>query len=541
MNVAMIALVIAGPPEDAVRITAPADVVALIAADYATIPEHDRPFMRYVWLPPWLDTHQAARAVAYTANATSRAAILIEPDVATDVYFRYDLRRLVDDIDDLSEYIRVWDEIALLDPRFYAAVEVLVGVNVKRHDGHVFFDCPTCAKRYKSTKFGEQTKCLACGTKYAIPGKFAAIKAGRQLAPHLGLDQIGGLVVLSGVATPVVTADVFVRYALSSIDGGRYYDLVGIERNPRRGTARDAYLRSLGADAKLSEELLALRRVGLSNSGVVGEKPRVVERLQGAVGDVWITYDIEDDSDRLDVTKSVFYNLADFVGNHDAEEVISERQNGLHLFALFDARGNLQDEVPGPKSLPRGGGSGTKRLNIIDCTICHAVEDGLRSAPNHVALYLSKRLDVFQVDAHDVLDEKLRKVASQFRGNLDRELQLGRDAYSVATFRVVKNFGIRPEGRPVQSVGADVGHIYNDYRWDRVDPQRAALELGWKCESNEQATRVLNDLLPKTAGTDGISLTSFAAGALIDGNSVGRTDFDREYAEIAFEAAEAVK
>ena len=116
------------------------------------------------------------------------------------------------------------------------------------------------------------------------------------------------------MATPIVSADVFVTYALTTIDGGRYYDLVGIS-----GLNKEQFLATLGADSKVSERLLALRRVAVTSSGVMGDKPRVIERIQGAVGDVYGSYDIDDDSDRLDLDKHVFYNLADF--EHDARGV----------------------------------------------------------------------------------------------------------------------------------------------------------------------------------------------------------------------------
>ena len=119
------------PPEGVEKVTAPKDVVAVVAADLAALPEHDRLFMRYVWLPPWIETNSAARAVVFTANTTSRASILVDA-FATDVYIRYDLRELVDDHSkDLVEFMRVWDQIALLDSRFYAGVEILVGVDAK--------------------------------------------------------------------------------------------------------------------------------------------------------------------------------------------------------------------------------------------------------------------------------------------------------------------------------------------------------------------------------------------------------------------------
>ncbi len=527
--------------EGVTKVTAPKDAVAVVAADLAATDEHDRPYQRYIWLPPWIETNSAARATVFAVNTTSRASILVQPVIATDVYIRYDLRQLVDDHDDdLARFTRVWDEVSLLDSRFYAAVEILIGVDVVRQHGKSFFSCPRCGKRYQTTKTSGLCKCSQCATRFRIPGDHNP-KAGhgRQLAPHLGLDQIGGLVLLSGIATPIVSADVFVTYALSAIDGGRYYDLVGIS-----GLNKRQWLATLGANQKLSENLLALRRSAITSSGVMGDKPRVVERIQGAVGDAYGTYDIADDSDRLDLDKHVFYNLAGFVGNHDAEEWIAERQNGLHVFALFDATGVLQTEVPpeialahnrpGPRSLPRGGGAGTKRLNIIDCTLCHASADGWQPFANEVAD--NKRLDVFDDfngrDRHEIL----RVLASQYRGDLDKQLADARDDYSLAVFSLVEDFGVTPKDRPVQIVGSDIGDIYNDYYWDRVDPQRAAFELGYDCADNDTATRLLVELVSDDTPVEGISFESYAIGRLKEGKSVRRRDFDRELPEILFRA-----
>ena len=196
----------------------------------------------------------------------------------------------------------------------------------------------------------------------------------------------------------------------------------------------------------------------------------------------------------------------------------------------------LAHNRPGPRALVRGGGAGTKRLNIIDCTICHSSEDGFRSVANEVAL--NGRLDIFDdFDGRD-RDEILRKLASQYRGNLDQHISNARDKYSLAVFSITQPFGkeagqpLKPADMPVQLVGQDIANIYNDFYWDRVDPQRAVFKLGYKTPDNTVATRFLNQIVPDELNVQGISLESYAIGRLKDGHSVRRTDFDRELSGI---------
>jgi len=533
---------ITGPPAEPVRVTGPSDVVALVAADLATVSEHRQAGMVYVAVPPWMEANAAARAVTYTMNSVGRASTLVHPDIATDKYLRFDLLKLVDKIEDFADFAGTFSRMALLDPRYYAQVEVVFGVNVNHEaEGGTHFDCPFCGKRHKSSAHGKAVSCLECKKRFRVPsanGK--AIEANRQLAPHLGLEQVGGLVLLSGSATPIISADVLIYHGLTQVDDiGFYYELKGID-----GLTLDELLETLGVNQKLSEDLLAARFAAMNHSGVTG-KVRAVELIQGAVGTVTISLDFADNSDffafvedvAANLEKNPFYNILDF--KHDASEVIYEQSNGLHGFWIGDGAGAIADSVPDniayaerprPRTLARGGGFGTARLQPgLDCFVCHAkgTFSGMQPVKNDLAS--PNGFDIYDDLGQKFTEDAIRILASRYGGTLDRELQLIRDDYSLAMFQLVEAFDVQPETEVVNVVAQDVVGIFHDYN-DLVDCQRMLLELGYKFASNPEAIAWLEGYLPRKFGS--------AVARILDGQAVPRNDANRELAEVAFEIYE---
>ena len=164
-----------------------------------------------------------------------------------------------------------------------------------------------------------------------------------------------------------MTLDVFLQFSLSVLDGGEYYNLADVPKT------KAEFLKSIGANEGLSEELLAARRAGMIESQVTG-KPRVVQITNSLLGDLWTTFDIADN--KVGVKNHPIYSLGDFI--HDAEEIIWTRSNGMFGYVLFSADGIRQDDVPPEiahdhtRPAPH-----TSRLeSAISCIACHGYHPG---------------------------------------------------------------------------------------------------------------------------------------------------------------------
>lgn len=479
------------------RVAVPRDAVGWAVADIVTVPEHSRRYQRYLWVPPWLD-YDAVRVTNYAINLSvgSKARSLTYPElVANGWLLRYDLRHLAPKEHDLARVIRVWDSHAFDDP---------------------FFHVPQ-----------------------------VAIDAGKDAiaAPHLDDDAYGVLLNETHSAAPILRADWFVAQALSTIDGGRYYDWMGYRRSSRGElkpgeTELKALLADQGVDEELAKRVGGVERVAMFRSNVTG-KPRRVDRFQGAggrsgTGAVWVTRDIADD--KSDVPHHPIYNLLSFQIN--GAETIYELPNGLHGFALTDNRDNLVDEVPPNLAVdhtipsPVAGGPGTARLqSAISCIRCHSDSDGLKPAPNDVRKLLDSGLDVFddvgkfggrQLTREEAIDE----LGGLYGGDFTRRLRLGRDDYAGAIHLATK--GMSPREAAVK-----LSAIYSQVTWQPVDAEMAAMSLGYMLtEGTGEA--LLAKILPPTKphlNQDGLPVAQEdpTVGALKAGITVNVADWERVY------------
>src|SRR5687767_6998937 len=91
----------------------PRDAQALALADLAGVPPGDRPFMRYVYNRGGQINN--ARMVSLTVNVPSRAALIAKPAIVAPIVSRIDLRKYARTVDDLKEWLELWEEFAF-DP-----------------------------------------------------------------------------------------------------------------------------------------------------------------------------------------------------------------------------------------------------------------------------------------------------------------------------------------------------------------------------------------------------------------------------------------
>ncbi len=472
------------------RISGPSDWVGWALSDIAQLPESDRPFVRYIAIPSW-GNEKWVPALNFTVNTAVSHAQTIQPGtvIANGWMVRYDLRRLVPNPGRLVKALETWDRLALQDPYLHVPDSNLkLGVAV--------------------------------------------------IAPSLPLDQAALLANLSLSAGAVYRADWFIVKALSTLNGGVYYDFRQVVRNPEKGSALDNWLSQRGLFVGTTQAIGGERRAAMFRSGVTGKARRVdlFPTLAGGLGS--ITRDVKDGN--IEAGSHPLRNLLRF--SDDGSEIIVAQPNGMLDYLLADVSGNVVDEAPPDlvrdHTIPP---PHTSRLQPArSCISCHALEgeDGWRAVRNDVQTLLSSQLNVF-ADLSKLgisREEAVDKLAGFYALDIEHAdglLARARRDYSTAVYRCAA--GIRFDES--KSIAAQVGQlttaIIHDYDYALVDPGRAALELGYRPSKDWQG-----DLLAEVLGPiDPTVEADPVVGFLRIGVSVNRSDWETVYQDAALLAA----
>lgn len=468
-------------------IPTPRDAVGWALGDVATLPESDRPFVRYVWLPPWADVRWVA-AVNFSVNtaASHSAVIQMGTPVANGWMIRYDLRRLAPKIEQLNKLLAAWDGLAIQDPYFH------------------------------------------------VPQTNSGIAAA-VLAPHLKTQEAQALAGLSLSTGAIYRADFLIAKMLTTLEGGKYYEFLQIPPNTNEiHSQQSEWLATLGAFEATTEKLNADQRSAIFRSGVTG-KPRRIDVFYGLLRGgniVTITHDISDDD--VSTAQHPIRNLLEF---QDAgREAIVARPNGMLAYALWNNRGEFVDSVPdniaADSTIPA---PHTKRLQAaISCIRCHATVDGFQPFGNDVQTILRSNLDVFSdlVGKDETREEIVDRLAGLYAGQLDvpdGPIGRARRDYSAAVYKIVGGAFGAENPNVVTAVHDQIGKIFAGYRYDLVTPAKACAELGLIVDEAD-GTRGLVELLgPVVPG----AAVDPIAGTLRAGVSVNRADWEQIYADIA--------
>lgn len=521
----------------------PADAMAYAVADISKLQTSDQPFQRYVWIPD--GDKQKIAIMNYTINlAISKASVLIKPTIVADGrLMRWDLRSLAPKDDQYAILHALWEELAF-EPYFHIVKTTAEALPTNAIQVKSLLEDPPGSIRFK---IGDQLLYKSPSNEFFVfqdnnwQIKQLSIETQRVVSygAHVGLEQGVILQGLSQSNAAVVRYDFLLVKVLSSIDGGMYYRFAGIERNPSSGTAQDAFLQSLGASTKLVEELRSDQRAAMFRSGVTG-KPRRIDAFFGVgvrpgsgTGLITMTHDMSDND--VNPRSDPIRNLLNL--NDQAREIIAEKPNGLHIFALFDGKGALQDEVPPNIAkdhtvpIPH-----TARLQVpISCIRCHGPDEGLKSFKNEVQMMLAGSLDVFgDVSSNEQIPDQLDRLAGLYAGDLNKPLRRARDDYNDAVFRVTN-------GMNVTQISTLVSDVYSDYIYKEIGAFEVCYELGYLVPKDE-AIYYLNKIIPPLPNDIiGISPEDPIIGALKAGLKVNRLQFEQVYPDLAFRALQTRK
>lgn len=463
----------------------PRDWTGWAIADLVLLPEHDRPFQRYLAIPHWGD-EKWVPALNFTVNTSVSHAQTIQLGtvLANGWMVRYDLRRLVPQSKRLASTVATWDELAKQDPYLHVPDS--------------------------NTKLG-----LAVVAP-AIPAERAALL--NELSLSVGA---------------VYRADWFVVKALSTLNGGAYYRFRQVVREPEKGTALDNWLSSRGLFVGTTENIGGERRAAMFRSDVTG-KPRRVDlfpTLAGGLGS--ITRDVKDGT--IEAGSHPLRNLLQF--SDDGSEVIVAQPNGMLDYVLANAEGEIVDEAPPDlvrdHTIPA---PFTSRLQPArSCISCHSLEgeDGWRRVRNDVQTVLDSQLNVFADFAELKLtrDEAVDKLAGFYALDVehaDGMLSRARRDHATAVYRCCAGIKFDADKSIVAQVGQLVTGIIHDYDYSLVTPARAAQELGYRVPADAKADALEAILTPinPTIETDPV------IGFLRVGIPVNRTDLETVYQDL---------
>lgn len=447
-------------------------------ADQLTLPELDREWQRYLWIPPWGFTDSWGAVASFALNtAASHAAIIVRPRVIANGWMlAVDLRRLAPrSLEQLTRLREVWDGLAPVEPYF-----------------HIFQE-------------SEQ-------------GVFAVY------APHIKRDHAELLAELNVSPALVYRLDWFLTRLLDT----EYYDFMQF------GNTFDEVMTSIGVNPALSKALSGDQRAAIFFSLVSG-KPRRVERIQGVggrsnTGAVWTTGDIFDET--VELARHIIYNLRG--DNVDGGETIFERANGMHGFILHNAENVLVRVAPpnlvSDHTIPA---PYTRQLRpAISCLRCHKEKEGLQDVGNDVlTLVNSGVIDIVDdLSGLDVSREQLiQDIAGLYTGDFGRRIALGREDYRTAV-RLATQQPNRKDGFGVEEICSLASSIYGSYMYTRVDAAMACREFGY--EPGENPIDKLQQILPSLVPDTQIDLRAEdpTIGGLKAGLQPVRTDFARVYA-----------
>lgn len=395
----------------------------------ARVPAEAWPTTRYLSayaLPP-AEWPAAAAVASFVLNSVSRSELLVRPEVVPGTGGRL-LRISLADYELPPE---LWERLASRDPYWHQRTRVVA-------PGAASLKQTVLAE---AAEADERTATAEPLTVYTDGGWLDLAAAARLR----NLTTSGGA---------LLRVDEFLARAATTLDGGLYYELAGV---PEREAD---FFSLLGVDPATVERLLAEQGANLIYSQVTRKLRRVVRR-QGPLGGVWTTFDVA----RSTADRDPFRRPGPF--DYDAGEHIAAKANGLHLYALYDARGVRQDTVPDAIAKDHRDALGPGIVvPLLSCVRCH-VEDGLRPVVNDQARLLGGgRVALWADDPREA-----RRLAAFYGRPLEKPLTRDRTDFAEA-------LAAATGGLASADLALLLDRLLSGYLYRLVGPGDAARELG---------------------------------------------------------------
>lgn len=503
-------------PVEASRVPDTTDAVAWAVQDLMARQPLDRPFLRYLWVLPWMDVtaHQTNSFLVNSAiNQTS--VIALPEGTAGGWLIVWDLRQLATKDADLVRLVQTWDALGFEEPYFHVQLPASV-------------------------------KPIACRS-FVINGQTFTHRR-TVPAPHVA-EGYGLLEAETLSFAPLLRADYFLRRVSSTIEGGLYYHFMGFIQGSKRLTEAEIF-RTVGLDVTISRGVEGDDRAAVFQSGVTG-KPRMVEQVQGAIGKARITTDIFDED--VDASRHAIYELLDMVNRGRGKEIIFERANGLFGYILTDGSGKLVDVAPPNLASDHQVPSpATKQLfPPLSCIRCHGSSGGVKHVRSDVPKLLGDGragdLDVF-TDLSSPANRTatvnrlagLFAATDKFYGDLERS----RQSFADSVWQATRGANVHGREKVASKAASMLSDSYSEYWYPKdsetgnVNADRAALELGYRVKPGD-GPRFLSETI-KPGRVDAIiggvpvEFADPSLAALKRGISIRRQDFERCFSQAAY-------
>lgn len=547
--------------------TSPADAVRLALADARELfdaggaPE----LVRYVWVPDWISPESGFSQVSLVANSTiSRTSNLIQPvRVADGKLVRIEFERYVGDPLRTGEVVGLYERLAPRDSYFNhpiagfqpppAAAQPQPSspadppapgdrveanwlgqwrpgklVSTARGESRVEIDGKICVVRGDSVRPVSQPQA-------AQPAPVAPRPAGRRFGPEFYLGPSGEeLFELLDSDVPIMRLDEWVAFTFSTVNGGLYYELAGVEKNLADTVAKfagaDAAAKVLRQAEALREAQSIQRREGgrrsireialeldgelakskalMNESGVTGRQRLALFVSGSAVPPtegmqlVSVTYDIGEAT--IDPDADPSRNL-DFYERYDGGEAILAMPNGMLLYLVFDSKDEIIASVPDfvahdfQAKKVRPNAATTRVFSGMTCANCHdATERNWGWQPVRNDVYDDLQGITLLLGARQNKDgsaEKLRelqRLASAYRSDTIQLTQM-LDSARLAYQRAVGRATGQKTSREVVVALAD---SYWGYWYDAVTPEVAARDLGQVFDRKASQAFLLREVEP---------------------------------------------
>lgn len=497
-------------PDDAVR-AAVADLAALKqAVEAQSDVEFDGTPYRYIWVPD--GNPEDLALVSFVLNsAVSRSDINYTPNrqnspiqfVADGKLVRVNLAVLcpLNQGNDLLEVQEVWDK--MFNPYFLLEKQESTRTVTKTIQKKVPVE-PYVANDGKTYDFKIQE--VEVKTEEKIFAK------DRVFGPHIDVDLGAALKTITAAQNPIVWCSTLYHQALSTADGGLYYEFIGVGKAPepdkgeKKLTDEESWLAGLGVSKELISQLRSDQRAIMTRSNVTA-KPRRVDvfnrpsRSSNNQGMIVITQDMFDAD--YNTAADPLLNLLEF--KVSGSEAIYERNNGHLAYLLFDGEGNLVDEAPpqlvSDHTIPA---PHTSRLQgAISCIRCHGKgeDQGWKPFENHVRKALNGFLNVYNDRGGEqqklTVPETLEKLARLYAADLDKPFRRGREDHTDAIVRCTAGVVQNEDGSPwnFRNISEALAERYVYYTYSPVTTLKACREMGYEVDDAEAAVTLINRLL----------------------------------------------
>lgn len=513
-----------------------ADAVGWAFSALVQYPEAERPYVRFVYLPPWADPEWIGALDFAVNTACGHSRILHRADRhAGGWLLAYNLQRLAPG-PELAGLVATWDGLAVDEARFHVP-----SLNVAEVAG-------TVEVEHRDPRTGKVTRVAQAQTR-KVETKVALLAPHLQdaLAKHVSdaaqSQRLDVLVTqLTSSTGGIYPADFLLEQLLTSLRG-KYPEFRQLQFNVASGTPFQNHLAKRGFFFERSRDVSGDKGALLLISGVTG-KGRVVMTSYGIAGraPLAVTFDFKDSTIRPD--RQFIRNLIEFDALADAKEAFAPLPNGLLEYLLADAKNGFQRSAPpdvvADSTKPDGH---TKELEMgMSCILCHAQGDGYRTVRNDMELLLGSDADFFgdaltytNADGKAISlsrAEAVAIVAGRYAERIDEpDGVLGRARRDfIRAVDTLTDYEVKADGpSSVARLGLKLKEIYHGYRYRTIDAERACLELGVRVPP-AQALATLRKLVPPPeAGQPEDVMIAL----LRNGATIRRDDFSAVYVEMA--------